>query len=98
MQGDFHICISVSFNSFEMTLDSKHGTGKIKTKNLRNRNIKNENTERRKPSFTIKIQVENEDLYKLLPNKTMTTRKNCIKYNFVAPLTTFKHLCGTINK
>ena len=72
--------------SFEMTLNSKHGTEKIKNKNQRNINIKNQNTERSKPSFTKKIQVENADLYKPVPNKTMTTRKNCIKYNFVAPL------------
>ena len=69
-----------------MTLNSKHGTEKIKNKNQRNINIKNQNTERRKPSFIKKIQVENADLYKLVPNKKMTTRKNCIKYTFVAPL------------
>ena len=40
------------FKSFEMTLNSKHGTEKLKTKNQRNRNMKNQNAERRKPSFT----------------------------------------------
>ena len=32
--------------SFEITLNSKHRTEKIKTKNQRNRNMKNQNTER----------------------------------------------------
>ena len=32
--------------SFEMTLNSKHVTEKIKNKNQRNMNIKNQNTER----------------------------------------------------
>ena len=41
--------------SFEMTLNSKHSTEKLKTKNQRNRNMKSQNTERRKPSFTNKI-------------------------------------------
>ena len=35
---------------FEMTLNSKHRTEKIKAKYQKNRNIKNQNTER--PSFT----------------------------------------------
>ena len=34
-----------------MTLNSKHRTEKLKTKNQRNRNMKNQDTER-KPSFT----------------------------------------------
>ena len=38
--------------SLEMTLNSKHRTEKLKTKNHRYRNTKNQNTERRKPSFT----------------------------------------------
>ena len=38
--------------SFEMTLNSKHRTEKIKTKNQRNRSMKSQNTERRKPRFT----------------------------------------------
>ena len=32
--------------SLEMTLNSKHRTGKLKTKNQRNRNMKIQNTER----------------------------------------------------
>ena len=42
---------------FEITLKSKHSTEIIKTKNckiLRNRNMKNQNPERQKPSFTKK--------------------------------------------
>ena len=35
-----------------MTLNSKHRTEKLKTKNQRNRNMKNQDTERWKPSFT----------------------------------------------
>ena len=65
--------------SFEMTLNSKHRTENIKIKNLRNRNIKNQTIKRRKPTFIRRIQVENADLYKPVPNKTMITRKNCIK-------------------
>ena len=41
--------------SFEMTLNSKHRTQKIKSKNQRYRNMKNQNTERRKPSITNRI-------------------------------------------
>ena len=41
--------------SFEMTLNSKHSTEKLKTKDQRNRNMKSQNTERQKPSFTNKI-------------------------------------------
>ena len=41
--------------SFDITLNSKHRTEKIKTENQRNRNIKNQNTGRRKPSFTKRI-------------------------------------------
>ena len=65
--------------SFEMTLNSKHRTENIKIKNLRNRNIKNQTIKRRKPTFIRRIQVENADLDKLVTNKTMITRKNCIK-------------------
>ena len=41
--------------SFEMTLNSKHRTEKKKAKNQRNRNMKNQDTERRKPSFNKRI-------------------------------------------
>ena len=40
--------------SFEMTLNSKHRADKIKAKTQRNSNMKYQNTERRKPSFTKK--------------------------------------------
>ena len=57
-----------------MTLNSKHGTNKIKAKNQRYRNMKNQNTERQKPSFP-KEQIENANLYKTALDKTMTTCK-----------------------
>ena len=38
-----------------MTLNSKHRTEKIKTKNQRNRNIKTKTQRRRKPCFTKRI-------------------------------------------
>ena len=41
--------------SFEMTLNSKHRIELINTKNQRNRNMKSQNTERRKPCFTKRI-------------------------------------------
>ena len=44
--------------SFEMTLNSKHGTEKIKNKNKWNRNMKNQNTERQKTSFTKRIGIK----------------------------------------
>ena len=37
---------------FEMTLSLKHRTEKIKNKNQRNTNMKDQNTERRKPTFS----------------------------------------------
>ena len=47
---------------------------KIKAKNQRYGNMKNQNTERQKASFS-KEQVENVDLYKPVSNKTMATCK-----------------------
>ena len=44
-----------------------------------------ENTERGITSF-LKETVENADLYKAVLKKTMTTQENCVKYDFVAPL------------
>ena len=38
-----------------MTLNSKHKTEKIKTKNQRHRNIKNQNTDRGKPGFAKRL-------------------------------------------
>ena len=38
-----------------MTLNSKQGAEKIKTKTQRNRNMRNQNAETRKPSFTKRI-------------------------------------------
>ena len=57
-----------------MTLTSKHVTKKIKSKNQRCRNMKKQNTEKQKPSFP-KEYVENEDLYKPVLTKIMTTCK-----------------------
>ena len=48
-----------------------------KAKNQRNRNMKNQNTERRKPSFTKRIGRK---------CRIMTSREKCIKYNFLALL------------
>ena len=42
--------------------------------------------ERQKNQFP-KEQTKNTDLYKPVFNKLMTTQKQCVKYNFVAPLT-----------
>ena len=41
--------------SFEMMLNSKYGTGKLKTKNQRYRNTQKQNTETQKPSISYKI-------------------------------------------
>ena len=54
-----------------MKFDSKH---KIKAKNQRYRNIKMQNTDRRKPSFP-KKQEESTDLSKPVLKKIMTTRE-----------------------
>ena len=45
-----------------------------------------ESTERRKPRF-LKETGENADLYKAVLNKTLTTQEQCVKSDFVAPLT-----------
>ena len=47
--------------------------------------FKTKNTERRKTSFP-KETVENSDLHKAALNKTMTSREQCVKCDFVAPL------------
>ena len=58
--------------SFEMTLNCKHRTEVIKTKN-QNRNMKIQSSERRNPSFT---EIgKNADLYKPIQNKIITTRE-----------------------
>ena len=44
-----------------------------------------ERTERRKTRI-VKETEENEDLHKVVLNKTMTTQGYCVKYDFVAPL------------
>ena len=44
-----------------------------------------ENTERQKTNF-LKETVENADLHKAVLKKTMTTQEQCVKYDFVAPL------------
>ena len=44
-----------------------------------------ESTERRKTRI-VKETEENEDLHKVVLNKTMTTQGYCVKYDFVAPL------------
>ena len=49
--------------SFEMTLNSKYRTQKIKSKNQRYRNMKNQNTERRKPGITNRIGRECRIIY-----------------------------------
>ena len=43
-------------------------------------------TERPKTSF-LKETLENADLHKAVLNKIMTAQGQCVKYNFVAPLT-----------
>ena len=40
----------------------------------------------KKTSFQ-KEWVENTDLYKVVLNKIITTQEQCVKYEFVAPLT-----------
>ena len=71
--------------SFEMTLNSKHRTEIIKTKNQRNWSMKSQTTERRKLRFAKRIGKKCK-FYNPVLNKIMTTRKLCIKCNFVAPL------------
>ena len=41
-----------------MTLNSKHRTKKLKTKNQRYRNAKNQNTKREEPSFSKRIDIK----------------------------------------
>ena len=57
-------------NDIEFKIQNK----KIKAKIQRHRNMRNQNTDRQKPSLP-KEQVENVDLYKPVLNKTMTTSK-----------------------
>ena len=42
----------------------------------------------KKTSFQ-KEWVENTDLYKVVLNKIITTQEQCVKYEFVAPLTNY---------
>ena len=46
---------------------------------------KEKSVEKQKTSFP-KGSVENAVLYKPVLSKIMTTHKQCVKYNFVAPL------------
>ena len=57
--------------SFEMTLNSKHRTEKIKTQKQRNENMKSQNTEKRIPPE----KLENVDLNKPVLNKIKTTHE-----------------------
>ena len=47
--------------------------------------VNTKSAERQKISFP-KEQIENAGLYKSVFNKIMTTQKQCVKYNFIAPL------------
>ena len=49
---------TIAIKSFEMTLNSKHRTEKLKTKNQRYRNTKNQNTKREETSFSKKIDIK----------------------------------------
>ena len=51
--------------------------------------VTKKSTERLKTNFP-KEQLVNTDLDKPVLNKIMTTQDQCVKYNFVAPLTTSK--------
>ena len=51
--------------------------------------VTKKSTERLKTNFP-KEQLVNTDLHKPVLNKIMTTQDQCVKYNFVAPLTTSK--------
>ena len=65
-----------------MTMNSKHRTEKLKPKKQRYRDMKNQNTESLVlPKENVKMQT-----HKPVLNKTLATREQCIKYNFVAPL------------
>ena len=68
-------------------IEFKTSNNKVKAKNQRYRNMKILNTKREKPRFPKKKKrVENTDLYKTLMRKITVTPKECIKYNFGAPL------------
>ena len=71
-------------------------SGKNTTGQIGLRSWFKESTERRKTSF-LKQTVENADLHKAVLSKTMTTQEQCVKYDFIAPLTilTGKNLCFT---
>ena len=57
--------------SFDMALNSKHRTEKIKTKKQRNESMKSQNTEKRIPPE----KLENVDLNKPVLNKIKTTHE-----------------------
>ena len=61
-------------------------SGKNTTGQIGLRSWFKESTERRKTSF-LKQTVENADLHKAVLSKTMTTQEQCVKYDFIAPLT-----------
>ena len=48
--------------------------------------VNTKRAERQKKTSFPKEQIENTDFYKPVLNKIMTTQKQCVKYNFVAPL------------
>ena len=58
-----------------MTLNSKHGTEKLRTKKTKDTEIQKTKTQQDVNLILPKEQVENVDVYKLLLNKIMTTRE-----------------------
>ena len=70
---------NVIIKPFQVASDSKRRTEKRKAKDTE---MRNQNTERRRPSFdsfTKKNKEKNNDLYKTVLYKIMTTRKQFIK-------------------
>ena len=57
-----------------LTLLNSRKNKKVKAKNQSYRNMKNQNTERQKPSF-LKKQLENTDLYKPIMIEITINRK-----------------------
>ena len=58
----------------------------VKSASNSEQTVSTKSAERQKTSFP-KEWVENTDLYKPVLNKIMTTQDQCVRYNFVAPLT-----------
>ena len=58
---------------------------KLRLNSTQNRDKKQKTQKDKKTSFP-KKSVENLDSFKTVLNKIMTTHRQCVEYNFIAPL------------